>query len=196
MKHVDAKDFKILVVDDHSDLNALTCEYLNDLGFSVTGEINPENVLNLINNTTYNLILLDITMPKISGIDILKSVRKMKSSIELPVIMLTSRSENELIVQALELGANDYISKPVNLPVLKSRIQTQLLIAQQARELRSAQTYKTIQTMLASFDSKIEKPLDLIKRVLEKIKSESPELVKNIDRLLHLIDLTSKNTEK
>lgn len=186
------KASNILVIDDNPDLNQLVCDYVSTLGMNATGETDPIKALPLIRSKPFDLILLDFTMPGMTGIAVLKEVRKLYSSIELPVIMVTSRSETELVVESLNEGANDYVSKPINLPVLECRMKTQLLIAKQAKEIRSAQTFKTIQTMLASYNSQIENPIELIKKVLEKIKTDSPELVKNIDRLLHLIDVSKK----
>ena len=86
-----------------------------------------------IKETEFDLVLLDIEMPGVSGLDALVAIRKTYSPIQLPVIMVTARSHSEDIVNGLELGANDYITKPVDFPVALARIHTQLSHAARSR---------------------------------------------------------------
>ena len=73
-----------------------------------------------------DLVLLDIEMPIISGLDALKAIREVYSPIEMPVIMVTAKDQSEDMVKALSLGANDYLTKPIDFPVALARIGTQL----------------------------------------------------------------------
>jgi len=73
-----------------------------------------------------DLVLLDIEMPEVSGLDALKTLREVYSAIELPIIMVTAKNQSEDIVKALDLGANDYLTKPIDFPVALARIGTQL----------------------------------------------------------------------
>jgi diguanylate cyclase (GGDEF)-like protein/PAS domain S-box-containing protein len=73
-----------------------------------------------------DLVLLDIEMPEISGLDALKTLRDHYSPGELPIIMVTAKTQSEDIVKALDLGANDYLTKPIDFPVAVARIGTQL----------------------------------------------------------------------
>ena len=70
------------------------------------------------------MVLLDIRMPSISGIEVLRSIRKRYSPAQLPVIMVTAEGHSASIVEALQVGANDYITKPVDMPVALARIRT------------------------------------------------------------------------
>src|SRR6185369_6710643 len=98
-----------------------------------------EEALQMIGAERFDLILLDIMMPDIDGIQVLRRLREKSSGIELPVIMTTARADRRDIVNALELGANDYVTKPIDLPVLLARVRTQLALANASRELRAAQ---------------------------------------------------------
>jgi serine/threonine protein kinase len=79
-------------------------------------------------------VLLDIMMPGMSGIEVLRRVRETRAAGELPVIMVTAKAGSEDVVDALEVGANDYVTKPVDFPVLLARVQAQLRVRQAADE--------------------------------------------------------------
>src|SRR5204863_1481215 len=84
------------------------------------------------------LVLLDIMMPGMGGLEVLKFLRRVDSLLELPIIMVTARGESEDVVEALELGANDYVTKPLDFPVVLARVRTQLALRRavaQATEL-------------------------------------------------------------
>ena len=79
-------------------------------------------------------MLLDINLPGLDGLDVLVGVRASHAPTALPVIMTTGYEHSEMVVRALELGANDYVSKPYDLPVLRARVQTQLSIKRMVEE--------------------------------------------------------------
>ena len=74
----------------------------------------------------HDLVLLDVEMPGMSGLEVLSRLRESRSQTELPVIMVTARAQSADIVEALSLGANDYITKPIDFPVALARIRTHL----------------------------------------------------------------------
>ena len=81
-------------------------------------------------------VLLDIMMPGMNGLEVLKFLRRVDSLIDLPIIMVTARGESEDIVEALELGANDYVTKPIDFPVALARIRTQLALRRAVVKVR------------------------------------------------------------
>jgi two-component system, chemotaxis family, chemotaxis protein CheY len=83
---------------------------------------NGEEALELLETETINLILLDWNMPKLSGIDFLKQVRAMDKYKDLPIIMVTSEAAKFNVIEALKNGATDYITKPINLELFKSKL--------------------------------------------------------------------------
>ena len=82
--------------------------------------------IDLIEKSPFDLVLLDVMMPGIDGMETLKRIRSRKSASALPVIMVTAKSESDNIVDALEQGANDYVTKPVDFAVALARVNTQL----------------------------------------------------------------------
>jgi len=123
---VTAQPSAILIVDDNPLNSELLSRRLSKKGFATQCVDNGNDALRLMQNTEFDLILLDIMMPGISGMEVLEEARKIFSKGELPIIMVTSRGSSEDVVEALNMGANDYIMKPIDFPVALARIQTQI----------------------------------------------------------------------
>lgn len=117
---------RILVVDDNEmNLDMLT-RRLARRGYRTSSAKDGEQALEKIANDDFDLVLLDIMMPRISGLEVLAEVRKTKSHLQLPIIMVTAKESSEDIVTALSLGANDYVTKPLDMSVLLARANTHL----------------------------------------------------------------------
>lgn len=120
---------RILVVDDTLENRQLLALILNNLGYLVEqAENGPDALLQLSRNKP-DLILLDFNMPGMDGTQVLTEIRKNYSPLQQPVIMVTANDQQESIVKALSLGANDYLVKPVNREITAERIRTQLTLA-------------------------------------------------------------------
>jgi class 3 adenylate cyclase len=117
---------RILVVDDVELNRSMLSRRLERKGFQVEMAEGGQEAIEKIGSTVYDLVLLDIMMPEVSGNDVLEEVRKTRSPLELPIIMATAKDQGEDIVSAFKLGANDYIVKPIDFPVALARIETQL----------------------------------------------------------------------
>ncbi len=116
----------LLVVDDNPTNRDMLSRRLVRAGFSVELAEGAKEALDVLSRTEVDLVLLDSMMPDISGIDLLKMLRATKSPEQLPVIMVTANSESDHVVEALNLGANDYVTKPIDFPVTLARIRAQL----------------------------------------------------------------------
>ena len=136
--HRSLEGARILVVDDDATVRAILRQYLENAGSSVTEAISGEEALQHLDNDQFDIILLDILMPNIVGLEVLKAVRQKYSMSQLPVIMVTVNEESADVVEALSLGANDYIVKPVIFDVLRARIERYLSYKQVEEELRQA----------------------------------------------------------
>lgn len=112
--------YQILLIDDDYELGELLQEYLGMEGFELTTRQDGESGLQAALSGDYDLVLLDVMLPKMNGFEVLKAVRE-KSSI--PVIMLTARGESVDRVLGLEHGADDYIPKPYHHHELLARIR-------------------------------------------------------------------------
>jgi len=118
--------FKILVIEDEKDIVELITYNLGKNGFSVDYAYNGEEGLKKIRTTKYDLILLDIMLPGIGGFELCKLLKEDPESSEIPIIFLTARTLEADKVLGLELGADDYITKPFSPRELIARIKAVL----------------------------------------------------------------------
>jgi CheY-like chemotaxis protein len=116
----------ILVVDDLPANRDLMVRRLERSGFNVVAAASGPEALEVVGRGKVDLVLLDIMMPGMTGIDVLRTLRMSRSSAALPVVMVTAKTDSEDVVEALSLGANDYVTKPVDYPVALARIQGHL----------------------------------------------------------------------
>ncbi len=119
---------RVLVVDDDTANRSALCDCLKQRGYEAVGARDGAVALELLARDAFDLVLLDITMPGINGFEVLRRVRETYSRSELPVIMVTGWGERGHTVHALESGANDYITKPLDLPIVLARLRTQLAL--------------------------------------------------------------------
>lgn len=124
-KEVDLTGCRLLVVDDEEINRDLLQRRLERRGFSVSGAKDGLEALKLIESQPFDLVLLDIMLPGIDGLEVLRRIRMQENS-ELPVVMVSAKDDSQGIVEALNIGANDYITKPVDFPVVLARIRTHL----------------------------------------------------------------------
>jgi diguanylate cyclase (GGDEF)-like protein len=127
--------FRLLVVDDISENRTLLSRRFSRRGCVVEEADSGVAALDLIAQQEFDLVLLDIMMPGQSGIEVLKQIRASHSPDILPVIMITAKTGSTDVVEALELGANDYITKPVDFSIAFARAQTQLTRKQSKQAL-------------------------------------------------------------
>ena len=116
----------ILLVDDN-EVSRLTCgRFLERNGYLVVEAEDGQQALEQLERVRPNLVVLDVMMPGLSGFEVLERIRRDRPADSLPVIMATARDNSGDVVRAFELGANDYVTKPVDFPVLHVRIEAQL----------------------------------------------------------------------
>ncbi len=129
----------ILVVDDIEENRDLLQRRLSRRGYDVVVTDSGERALEILAGGEIDLVLLDIMMPGLSGPETLAQIRQSSDQGSLPVIMVSAKNESEDIVQSLETGANDYISKPIDFPIAFARIETHLALKRADDALRSSE---------------------------------------------------------
>jgi class 3 adenylate cyclase/CheY-like chemotaxis protein len=125
----------LLVVDDNELNRDMLSRRLGSRGFRVSVAEDGESALAMIEKQPFSLVLLDVMMPGLTGIDVLKRLRERFSESDLPVVMATARDATEDVVEALHLGANDYVTKPLDFAVVLARIESQLTLRRQKQEI-------------------------------------------------------------
>jgi two-component system phosphate regulon response regulator PhoB len=116
----------IFVVEDEKDISELIRYNLTREGFSVSTAADGESALKDITRKPPDLILLDLMLPEINGLEVCRILKKENKTADIPIIMLTAKGEESDIITGLELGADDYITKPFSMKVLIARIRTVL----------------------------------------------------------------------
>ena len=117
---------KLLVVDDNEMNRDMLSRRLGRKGHSVVTAEDGRAALERIQQEPFELVLLDIEMPGMDGFEVLRTIRETFDASDLPVVMATARTESDDIVRALKSGANDYVTKPLDFPVVQvDRAQTQ-----------------------------------------------------------------------
>jgi DNA-binding response OmpR family regulator len=122
----ESKAFQILLVDDSEVNQALWSNLLEHEGFRVISARSGEEALERLDRGRLDLVLLDVMMPGMSGFEVLQAIRRRFSEDQLPVIMATAKDQSEDIVKAFRMGANDYVTKPLDFGITLARIQAQL----------------------------------------------------------------------
>jgi DNA-binding response OmpR family regulator len=118
---------RILVVDDIEDNRNVLQRQLARQGYDVSVCEDGVEAIARVTRDPPDLIILDWMMPNLSGLETLKAIREHRDANQLPVIMCTARDEESSIGLAIDAGANDYVQKPVRMPVLLARISAQLI---------------------------------------------------------------------
>ncbi len=144
---------RILIVDDDEKIQELLSEYLTRYNFEVDSIYSGETLSQQVNQQSYDLVVLDIMMPKVDGIQALKELR---ISSNIPVIMLTARGDDMDRIIGLELGADDYLSKPFNPRELVARI-TAVLRRNQSDEPKKISSSHRIEAGTLSLETTTQK---------------------------------------
>lgn len=164
---------RILVVDDDQINSRVLSQRLTKRGFNVTCVESGRECLEALQGDTPDLILLDIVMPEMTGLQVLQYVRTVYSSIDIPIIMATAKTDVADIVEALKLGANDYIQKPVNIDIAEARINAQINAVRNYREAMEKREVESINSLIATYNHEINNPLTIAFGLLRKAKKES-----------------------
>jgi len=115
---------KILVVDDEEDIVELMRFQLENDGFDVISANDGMEAIVKINKESPSLVILDIMMPRMSGLDVVKLIRAKEEDSHLPIIIVSAKSSEDDVVAGLDLGADDYLTKPFSLKVLSAKVKT------------------------------------------------------------------------
>jgi two-component system sensor histidine kinase/response regulator len=150
----------LLIVDDDEALSALLCRILEP-HYRVTLISDGKEALRLLSQDHFDLVLCDIHMPDFDGFQVLEGIRSSADRADTPVILISGVADSTDIVRGLEMGANDYLSKPVDKQVALARIRTQLALKQSLdaqkqmiRELKNVQAMRDRFFHIASHDLK------------------------------------------
>lgn len=131
----------ILIIEDNQEMGALIRDFLVRDGFTVEWKESAEEGLESIKETSFKVLLLDIMLPGMDGYEALQEIRKTKN---MPVLMMSAKTDDQSKILGLDVGADDYIEKPFSFPVLSSKIKALIRRSYDMREEKDILVYKDI----------------------------------------------------
>ncbi|MCP4491417.1 MAG: EAL domain-containing protein [Gammaproteobacteria bacterium] len=141
---------KALLADDDAGIQLTLSALLKEKGYSVTTVNNGVEVVDTMLHKEFNIVLLDIRMPKMDGFEACKAIRELENGRNVPILMLTGQDDAESIKKAFEVGATDFIAKPINFVLMGFRIDYIVRASNVAEELRKAQVRSNNAQRIAS----------------------------------------------
>jgi len=175
---------RLLIVDDVRENRDILRRRFERNGFHTTQAAGGLEALDLIGREAFDLVLLDMMMPEISGLEVLNRIRSEYSPGVLPVIMVTAKSQSEDIVEALGHGANDYVTKPVDFSIALARVITQI-DRKRAEEKIQQMNEELSRTNEALEDRVADRTKDLV-NANQQLRSEMEQREKSQAKIVHL----------
>ncbi len=161
---------RILLVDDEPINIKAVKKYLSDVGYSdFCSTCEPADVIPLMIRAEPDLVLLDVVMPKLNGLDVLAAIRADSDLAYIPVVMLTALEDRKTKCRALESGATDFLAKPVDPSELVSRVRNLLLVKSHQDHLRhyAADLERTVQKRTAELEASHRQIIHCLARAAE-----------------------------
>ncbi|MBW6521081.1 MAG: response regulator [Desulfoarculaceae bacterium] len=172
---------EIMVVDDDQDLREIVAEVLREAGFTVAEASRGEEALEHLDHQNFDLILLDLIMPGLSGLELMGRIRE--KSPRMPVIMITAFASVDNAVAVMQLGASDYITKPFRIDELLASVGRAL---EEAR-FNSCMTSLDLDTVLSCLSNPLRR------QILALVEQEGGLRFMDLCRKLELTDHTKMN---
>jgi putative two-component system response regulator len=199
------QDIKILIVDDIAENIQVAMNMLKEENYTFSFASDGEEALALVNNEKFDLILLDIMMPKLNGYDVCKQLKSNPEHYHIPVIFLTAKSDVDAISKGFEVGGIDYIIKPFHASELLARTKTHLELSysKQLLKQKNIELAVKIEHQGARLLEEVEEnQREMIYVLMEVMESTSDETGKHIKRvaessrlLAHYTDYLSEEDE-
>ncbi len=178
---------KVLLLEDDTLLNEIIEEFLLDLNYEVVSTYDGQDALEAIYENRFDLLLLDVNVPSINGLDILKSLKE--NSIDIPTIYITSLHTSNDMKNGFEAGADDYIKKPFHLSELELRINN----IKRLRQIENTGKIKLTDTIEYDFDNKTLFCNEINTR-LSKMEAKVFEyLLKNKNKAVSIDEIANNN---
>lgn len=182
---------EILLVDDTPEHIETVVSILSKNNYKIKVATKGSTAIKLINQNKPDLILLDVYMPEMSGFELCQIIKNDKLYHDIPIIFLTANNDEESIKKGFELGAQDYVVKPFNIPELLARVNTHIRLLQQTNKLKEA--YQELDSFCYSVSHDLKSPLFSISKLIEifssdyfnLLNSEGKELLENISEKSH-----------
>jgi DNA-binding response OmpR family regulator len=191
--------FILVVEDSEFDKNLVKKILIKKGNYNVDTASSASECLEKIQANEYDLVLLDIMLPDSNGIEVLKSIRKDQNQLNLPIIMVTSKSDSSDMIDCLKNGANDFIGKPLNFEVAMMRITTQLKISELSKSMIKLNEMVALTAMVTTYNHEINNPLAVALAGIRQIRkdplsnlSSSIKVEESLERISRIVKKISE----
>lgn len=174
----------LLIVDDVEDNRIILARRFLRRGFDIVEASGGQEALALIAQRRFDTVMLDVMMPEIDGIEVLRRIRVEHSASALPVIMVTAKSQSEDVVAALALGANDYVTKPVDFNVALARVNSQ--IERKRAEVEAQKSAERLHRMNIELEARVNERTANLVAANQRLESEIAQRQKSEARNQYL----------
>ncbi|VAW33813.1 Response regulator [hydrothermal vent metagenome] len=176
-------NYQILIVDDISENIQIAMNILKELSYDFAFALNGTQALQLMQQNDYDLILLDVMMPEMSGFEVCKRMQQNSKLMDIPVIFLTARVDIDSISTAFRIGGNDFISKPFHPEELLARVSTHLELYSAKRKLQHQN--KLLENQIIVKESRLSSEIEMNQKEMIGILTELMEVTSD-ETGLHL----------
>lgn len=176
---------KLLLVDDSQmDLDLSTSVF--EKTYAICSVSSSSRAIEAIEAQKPDLVLLDVVMPEMNGNQLLKLIRAKWSAVELPVIMATGKSDASDVIESLTLGANDFVTKPLEFSIVARRIETHLALAALSQKMVLISELSAISAVVTTYNHELNNPLSIAIGLLQKLSTKYPDeaVCQDIDKAL------------
>jgi diguanylate cyclase (GGDEF)-like protein len=168
---------RLLIVDDVDDNRTILARRFARHNFETVEACSAAEAFEKIATQAFDIVLLDVMMPDVSGLDAVKTIRLTHDADVLPIIMVTARVQSEDVVEALSIGANDYLTKPVDFPIALARVNTQL--SRKRSTERAAQLNHELHSVNEALEVRVSERTAMLQKLNEQLQSEIIEREKS-----------------
>ncbi|MFQ5584557.1 MAG: response regulator, partial [Calditrichia bacterium] len=184
--------YRILAVDDDFASRLLVKKALEDKSHQIEICASGEEALERLKTEQYELMITDLIMEKTGGLELIEEIKQKKY--DLKVILLTGHASIETAIQAVRLGALDYLLKPINIEELRLRVSQAFERIEMEKRLKEAERNLTYTATIATANHEINQPLTVIISAIDMIKMELEKVNIKNSRLINYLDLMNKSS--
>jgi len=178
--------YNILIVDDVSDNIKVAMNILKESNYNFSYAVNGRQALDIIKQKNFDLILLDVMMPKMSGFEVIKVLKERANTKDIPIIFVTAKADIDSLAKGFELGAVDYITKPFHSAELLSRVATHLELYRSRKVLEqnnldlSTKIKHSENRLLSELESSQKEVIYILTELMESTSDETGKHIKRV----------------